>query len=547
MKKFPIYLMSSLAICATTTYAADEKVANDDMTVRDAAKEFPGVTPEEYQAFQKLPDSKFDRKLADGASEYTGYMSDAYVAMGNRIRNLKDVESLAKLIAELDDGYDKYKDADLKLLALETAQLRPLRGIIYRMIPIVENNKVTHSALLTKMMKMATRMGIYSPTTQSKLVMAYLTQPYDFMTRFQTPYELQRFVRKEAYDAVWKSTDRLMKLNLEERSKDKKPGKLVVDSSVFYSGVGMNHYTDPNTQYNFFQEGERHVFLAMKFRTLKDQNAFTAFNIDKLADLTTELGKLYGMETFRDKIAGISTRDIHDVIMKPQFATMFVANSSAPVAMGNVQYFTNQMVLQLGEAWKSLKEDRVKVDLSGIINPAVANAFSDSLEHVLPVWEDMMKGDTRMVAKTTGDVIHVNVPAYYAAFTSKSPSAEQAWARDLKHFLPTTFYTTPLDSNCTSKNQVHVKMFAVNGIGDHPTPGMISKQITVKDEKGKDTKIFACYRDYRSGSPIGWDVKAYKSIYPGLQKSDMVDSYQRILKQSEGGRLVANLIDWVID
>ncbi|MBS1962530.1 MAG: hypothetical protein JST04_09960 [Bdellovibrionales bacterium] len=586
MKKFRLGGISAIAILTGSTLAfaatkktdtaAADKAAEDAViaSIQEAQMNYGGITAESYAAFQKQPDSKFDRKIASSGANYEKEMSDDYKAMGDRIRMLKDADALAALVAEMDRDYDKYQDADLKLLALEMAQLKPMRGLIFRLIPLAERAKVTHSVLLTRLMKIATRMGMYSPTNQAKVVLSYLSEPYNGMVRFRTPRDFQNFVGTEVYSATWKSALRLRDLDLTQR-KDKSKKKLLIDSSIFYSGIGG--FYDDNARFNFFQEGERQLLMAMKNRTMKDQLAFISFNVEKLMDLSMALGKLYGIETFRENIEGVSTKAIHDVIMQDQFKDLFVMKERIGAgvgcitnttvtdgsvkpderckqdpghagAMAMVAFHTRQMVWHLGQAWKALRDDRMKIDHSGIINPAVANAFNDRIEDVLPVWEKLIAGPQPLVSKMTSEMTTVDVPGYYESFkkTSGLTSADQA-ARDLKNFLPTQFHITPPNSNCKEGNRIHVGIVSAPGLGTHDRVGMLSKKVTYTNAEGKQVTEEVCYRDYFYGAPTGWNPLPYSILYPGLTDGKKVGENQRILKQSNGGRLVANLIDWVID
>ena len=537
-------LMTTLSFTAASAFSAEESTWIDSkdkslvefwntLDLKEAE-----VTEAQYQAFKNQPDSKLNRKIADASLGLANRVSTRMKEIKTRLESVDTAEELDAFIADLDAHYAENKDfPDVQLLTLELAQLRPLRGIVYRLAPLAMKAKVTHSMLLTRFMKLATRIGMYSPTRQTKTVFAYLTEPYTGVVPFTKAVDFQHYVGKEIYAATWNANLRLGKLNLSS--------PIVIDNSIFYTIDGTKGFKDELAQYNLFQEGERQLLMAIKDRAMKNQQAFTAFYIDDFMALSSEIGKLYGIEQVRDDIEGVPTMAVATKIRQSKYKNMFkFYRNVGPEAMKRAFFHTKMMVEHMGMAQKALKGDGPKIDTSQLINPAVANSFSETYEKVLPKWEQMVKGRTTLVSNRTGETVVVDIPAYYQTYINSGkldPKTSNPMF-DLRRWMPKHFVQTSKYPPCSVKNEVNLWAVVQGHFagGTHTVPGLVQKMTGPKGD------VPICFRDYFYGSPDGWEAGAYNVLFPGVA-ADKVGTAQRILKQSDGGRLVANLLDWVID
>jgi len=117
------------------------------------------------------------RKTTTGGID-TSLMSPEYQKLRDAIINVKTGEELAGMLKTLDSKVDSYPE-DAKMLGSLLLLLKPMRGVVYRMIPMVEKPKITHSFLRNQVKQIASNMRLYLPFEHWEAGFSYLTEPFD--------------------------------------------------------------------------------------------------------------------------------------------------------------------------------------------------------------------------------------------------------------------------------------------------------------------------------------------------------------------------------
>jgi hypothetical protein len=513
-----------LSVGATGAFAGKKGVApasgaDEDAksfaAIDEATKDIHWTTPEELAEYVKKPLSSFNRKIASAGDDYGAILDrdPEFVQLRKDVLSMRTAEDVANQVNKITPAfYDKLKSPNAKLMALEFAELAPLRGIIYRLVEVTQEHKAIHSVLLTKMMKIATRLGMYQPTTQAPALLEYLTKPYPGVVQFKDETAFQAYVAQYIVKATELSRKRVSQLDL--------TNPIIIDNQLAYQTTNPSDQflNDTNYRYNLFQEGERQLLIALKCRSLKNQLAFTAFDVHGFLDLVADLGKLRGLDGIIPvlDIDGVPTRSIVMATTAPKYKNLLTFKSTlasgGPLAMKNAAFYNFEMVISLERARAALDSDKDKgvIDRARIFNMQAIGAATDNIDRVLPIWDAMIRGPKEVISRRTSEKVMVNVPAFWAVFQPENVGKPSIlW--DAKSLLPTSF----------------------TGDGD--------------ERRRYHTDYGKKWRDYHWGEPIGWNKDAYKIIFTNLPNGSEVGNYQAILKQSDGGKLVANLFDWVID
>lgn len=484
------------------------------------------ISDADLAAYLKKPEASFQRKIASaGSVDFEGTMSAKLKEIRDvELPKLKTGDDLEPLLEKLETNYDSLPN-DAKLVALELLRIRPLRGIIYRMVPIVKDTKVAHSVLLTRIMRLTGRLEMFVPTIQGKVAFEYVTQPYDDVKQFKgkdgvTPEaEFQEWASTTYFSASLLSYQRLRALDVS------KP--LVVDNKIFYmvSDHPEAPFADELYRYNLFQESEKYLLLAAKARGLSRLKTFGAYTMDNLMELTADMGELYGVDAFFRNVEGVTNEMVAKKIRKSTYKNLFTLNKV--VGKNRMKWafkYLREMVGHLQMGWHGLKNANAKDDTSGFLNPMILNSFDRNIDRALPEWRKMVNGKTTLTSRRTSDVIEIDLPAFY-----ENPP------KDLKALLPTKFQQKSkarLETVSSSRGAIPVIV---------PESGYLSKTIQMN---GKETVVK--YRDYFVGSPEDWDGSAYVTLFPALKNGKDVARHERVLKQSWGGRLAPNFLDRLV-
>ena len=164
-------------------------------------------------------------------------------------------------LTELDKNYDKFKSDDVKFMAAQLIPMSALRGLVWRLIPTVEDTKILHSLLFTQVKSLAVNMKIFLPTEQWNAAFDYLTQPFvqngqfpfsqtgEVITQFPVGSEMyiQAYLRNTVLPLMRTSTLRLEQLDLSQ-------DQVVWDNKLLY---GPGSFPSAMDRYSLIGEVEK--------------------------------------------------------------------------------------------------------------------------------------------------------------------------------------------------------------------------------------------------------------------------------------------------
>ncbi|WP_127718394.1 hypothetical protein [Halobacteriovorax sp. HLS] len=438
------------------------------------------------------------RKVANFNAIDLSLMSTEYKGMVEKIINADSADKIAKLISELEPKLDDMP-ADAKFLGTQLVMLKPFRGLIYRMIPLVEKEKITHSYLRNQVKIVASNMRVYLPMEHWEAGFEYMTEPYlakngKIVTQFDDDKsflkvtksgteKFQDFVGNEVYEAMATAANRIETIDFSEKP-------MVWDNKA---SSGKKSFKDDfeDIRYRNLGEAERYIALSSLHFGMHYLNYLVSYNIEGSLKLSKDIGKLYGIDGFfRGEIEGVPSYKWVKKVNSKSYENIGKLRKGYKANMALSYDHLKEGVRNLRIAREELRNESASRFLA--IDPAKLNAWDENIErqfkHIECLTNDQKESTPSACpirSAVTGHTVIVDLKGFYM----NPPN-------DLKAFLPTSWDTKTK---------------------------MIKKH-------GKE------FPNYKWGTPTQWNVSVYKKhVFPQITSDQDIPKYVRTLRQAFGG------------
>ncbi len=500
-----IFAVAAVVLMMGSAFAKEETFPELKESTTDVNKvTYPWMTDEEFKAALKGAQERSTRKVASATGiDYEGQMSDDLKEIRNKILNLKKPKEIdAFLDLYLAEQKFNSLQPDAKLLMSQLMLLRPFKGIVYRLAPLAAKTNITHSILLSFVMRQATEMRVYFPTEQASALFDYLTQPFDGVIQFNEGEDFQTYLSDIVYPLAVSSSDVIRNIPVD------KP--MVWDNKILYADI-VDSKIDTQDRYTLIGAAEKWALLSAKQMGLHFIAAFRAYTVKNVMQMSKEMGSLYGVDGFttallpNGTVDGVNSLERNKVFKKAKYATTFRLYRDGGDWMKRSFGHMQEATKYLRIAWDEVKDKPAAENF--LLNPIFFTGFNRQISNHLAALEDIVKGPTKIRSRMTGETIVVDLKGFYM-----NPP------KDLKSLLPTNF-EKPKDGKF---NHVYVKV-------------------------GKNTKAEKVdYYNYFHGRPTDWNKDAYKPLFPQIKKGTDVQTAARIMAQSWGGVVLAGPLRAVI-
>lgn len=439
-----------------------------------------------------------ERKIANAVSEEM--MSPEFRNFRDRFLKITTSEQYDAMLNELEAGYSKYP-TDMKYVAARMAPLKNLRGFLYKLTPVMEREKITHSYFLTVVRRMVAQMTLFFPFDHADATFEYFAKPYmengNLVSQYKTLREFQNHLGLGLYPSMIESANRIASLNF---SKD----KVIWDNKIMN---GSESFVDDIARFRILGEAERNATMFRLHRGMAFLNRFVAYNIENLMPYVKDMGKLYGIDGFFSEVDGAPSYVRVKVARKKKYKDLFTLSKNGKEWMTQSLGHIQESVKYLRLLNEELKD--APANSFARINPVRVAAWEREINSGLETLEAVVNGPTELRSPVTGEVIQVNLPAFY----TNPPS-------DMKKFLPIAWDT----SSKTIKTDMKVK-----------------KTVFSKNDK-KDVQVPVEYRNYYWGRPTAWNASYYKTYFPSIKNDQDVARHIRIFRQSFGASTIGTPI-----
>jgi hypothetical protein len=403
---------------------------------------------------------------------------------------------------------------DTQLVANQLIEFSVLRGFIFKMVPLVDQQKMAHSFLLTFVMRLATSLSIYFPDyNQWKVGFNFLVEPYEGIHQFTQVRDLQAFLNTTLYQAINDSDLRLRQIPISEKG-------LVWDNTFLMNSTS---YADAFDRFVFVQEAERYAWLAGKQRAMARMKTFCAYDLDDSFAIMNNIAKMQTEEAVeglildrangQSSVEGLSSKDRNNKINDahyPKFGNIWSGGfKMMPVALQHYQ----MMVRDLSTSWGFL--DNKKTEYNHVfIQRGYAEVFDRRIGQVLPTWKDLLG----LSAK--GDLPDANLQSHPVSLTSH------------------------LEGSAKNPEKVTVDLVAFFHSPPKKLRALLPVSYEANDRKAEwKTKGTFKYHNYTRGMATEWNYQPYSTLFPDLAKNatakgDKIKKFQKIMSESWGGRFI---------
>jgi hypothetical protein len=448
--------------------------------------DFPWMTEAQVKKAKSEAQARNRRAIANGGEVNDQFTSQQFKAVRIKFLAASTPQELEAVISEMNASYNSYPQ-DLKLVAALLTPLLQFRAFTYKMYPFFSKKKLTHSFVVSRVQGFASYLRMNLPTAQWKAGFDYVTHPSneDDLKRFETTGELQDYLSTKVYPAYRNAIIRINALNFSNE-------RVVWDNRFFY---GTASFSSDFNRYQLLGEGERHALLSVLHFAVSDMAKFTAYNMESILSLMSDMAALYGYDGFFSDVDGVSARKVKTVFEKPAYRDIFTLRSSANLdfAFKHLKEGAHEYAI----AWNELKD---RNDDRMMIRAAIFTPFIPRISGQAEEIEAMVSGRTIVRSNITGETATVDLPGFYASHP-----------QDLKTLLPTGF-------DQSAQN--------------------LSYAVAMKN--GKQTQV--PFRNYYSGRATQWSIQAYKGIFPDTKLAGEPALFTRVLNESSAGMLALSIV-----
>lgn len=448
----------------------------------------------------KMKKQEKNRKIASELDQefFENKMSPEMKKFRDEFLKIKTADELDAKLTELDKNYDKLSSEDIKFVAAQLIPMRALRGLVWRLIPTVEDTKILHSILLTQVKNLAVNTKIFLPTEQWSAAFDYLTQPFvqngqfpftnqgEAISQFQKGSEIhfQAYVRNSVLPMLRTSALRLEKLDLSD-------DQVVWDNKLLY---GPGSFPSSMDRYSLVGEVEKQTSLSYLYGSLSELAYQAAYSQEGGLKMNQQISKLYGWDSVLSQVDGVPASKKIKIIREQKYSNWGRLFEDGQKWLNNSWAYLALSVEHGDLAFNAMKNRPISEVY--FADNSYALSFQRPISLRLDNLKKMIEGPTMIRSFITEETTTVNLKDFYL-----NPP------KDLKELYATEFES-----------------------------GSEMKSISLATAKGTQN---ISYRNYTKGRPTGWNIAIYKKYFPQVKSGSDLQDTARILSQGWGSAAIA--------
>lgn len=448
--------------------------------------------------------TKQKRKLASDMSFSNSDLSPDLQKLREEWLAVKNGVELEALLKKSVTHYQSYSQ-DTKYFLAQLHVALPLRGIIWRLVPLFENqkgflgNKSTHVTAIQAVRQTISALKMLLPTKQTDAAVQFFTEPSEEMSKadqFHSVAQFQKFMMEGFLPVLNESITKI-----EEITRDGSGKVFVWDNKMIF---GRGTFEDDIQRFTGNGPAEMNFVLATMYRAYHNVLLYCAFDQNYAIKLAGQMGTHLGIDS------SVLTSKREDLGLTDIERVKLVRNAAA-----KHQFLELRNLQAMLEAYKALKNSVVYAERSYdylqtgdsshtmALNPVLFQQdLVPNLAKGLQNMKAVVSGPAEVRDPVTGDTVTINLRAFY-----------QNPPRNLSVLLPVDF-----------------------------EGGEIRK--TIKNKKGESLIV----RNYLHGRSVAWDNSVWKLYVPsasGKAPGYMMEA-RRIIKYSFGTSMVFGLPDFFV-
>lgn len=498
-------------VLSTSVYAAPKKSIDTFYTTyKLPAIQEANFDEPEYLKIKKEW-TKQNRKVASAMSFNEADMSSDMHSLREAWLKVKTGNGMEAILHESKNKYNSYS-TDTKYFLTQMHLSLPLRGVVWRMRKLFENNKKfmgnksTHVMAIQAVRGAAIGLKNFLPTNQSDAEIEFFTEPSLTMTsadQFKSMAEFQTFLYNEVSPAIDQAAAQIIALK-----KQAPNDNFVWDNKI---GFGTATFEDEMSRYVGNGPAEVNFVLSSLYKAQHDLLVYCAYNQDHAIKVAGEIGSHVGIDSGmfsgRNADLGITDKErmgiLRNAVAQHHFLELRNYGDSkfgsetmkkAYVALKNSVVYSERSYdyLQSKEATSAMAINPI------LFQPQVGQNLDKGLKNMKAV----VSGVAEVRDPVTGGTVTLNLPAFY-----NNPP------KSLGSLMAVGFET-----------------------------GELEKVIT--NQKGEQLHV----RNYLRGRAISWDNGAWKNYVPSAQGqgAKYMSEANRIINYSFGTSMVFGISGFFI-
>jgi hypothetical protein len=443
------------------------------------------MTKKKFKKYMKTVVPKEKRFVASTPSLTEKDISTEAQKLIDSLLSANSANKLSALIIEVDKKYDSYKNQDSKFLAALISPAKDFRGILYKLRPLFEKSKSTHSLAVTGIRTSVGLSTVYLPQDHWQAGVDFAAGPSESdITTFRDVDQLLSFSKNIVYPELLKMRSRINDLDFEGKN------RIVWDNRIFSNS---KNFGDDLDRFRLIGEADRLNLMAGINNSLYAISMSQAYNIKGLLTVSDRLGNLIGLDkvTAFGVVDGATAKDRTMAVTKKigKSNDLFTLNKDGKKWIKDFAFVYLKEATRFAElAWEITKDSNDEE--WSILDPALAKPFARQTNMSFKTVNRMLDGKTTVRSNVNGKTLEVDLKSFF----TNPPN-------DLKAFLPTGF------------------------AGEAKEPS----KLTVGN---------VSYRNYRHGNATAWRASAYSPYFPGIS-GDKIPEAASILSQTWGAWGVA--------
>lgn len=406
-----------------------------------------------------------DSRLTPGMIQFR----DAWLAVRN------DAE-MTRFLTEVERNLDGYSP-DVKVIANLILPMKVWRAAVWRGSAILERVRITQNAALIGLRSGAAAQAILLPTEQWKAVQDFLVKPAADLLQWNSVDDFQAWQVAELAPVLERMVAALKAL-------EPQVSEIVFDNRILY---GPASFQDDLDRFRVLGRPEILGMIAMAEAGLQGIHASSAFRGNELPELSERVYKAIGLDgVFLGVLDGFSSMQRTSILRESRFANLFQLKPEGRERLRSSFAHFKEAIHYTRLAYDALKARPNQSQQ--LVQAAALLPFDVGTELALKNLEAMVQGPASIRSIVTGEVVTVNLPAFF----ENPPS-------DLKALLPRAWIDKP-------------EMLSANG---------------------------KSYRNPDFGQATDWNLSAFKPYFPSVNSAADLKTAARVLSQAWAGNTVA--------
>ncbi len=352
-------------------------------------------------------------KRSPASAEFNeGALSPDFKTIRDNVLAAKTADALDAELKRMETQF-KNLDPHAKYFAAQMLVMRDMRGIVWRLRPIVESgpngSKATHSMVVSLLR--TTRSGLegYLPTEQWRAGFDYVTIPSKEQSKtdqFQTVHAFQDWIGTTEAKRLATAAHAVAEI-----IKQAKPETVYVWDNQLSFGKGT--FEDGLARYEGHGQAEMRATYAYMLFSLHNLYVACAYNMDKIASVQASMGRLYGVEGFiPGRTLGVTYEDRVGVLNGYRAQGFFALDQkSGKEYMAKAYGYLKASATASEHVYNLAQNGR---ESGFALNTLVLRPEqAPTLKGGLDKFKLMVAGPTQLRSRLTGKTVDLDLPAFY--------------------------------------------------------------------------------------------------------------------------------------